>query len=230
MTDNVLNRNYKDSVFRIIFNNPDKLIELYNAIFDTNYGPETPIDINTIEEAMYVTQKNDISFIIDKKYIVLTEHQSTINPNMPLRNLLYVTDRFKSLLENKDLYRKSLIKVPRPSFVVLYNGKENLPAVSHLQLSEAFYGEESDFENGLQLTVSVYNINEKSNCELLKKCKSLKEYSQFVSIVRKYAEAGPIAQTEMSAIVKLCLQEGILVDFMKEYGTSIVDLLNFELT
>lgn len=226
----ILNRTYKDSVFRIIFNSAEKLIELYNAIFGTDYGPETPVDINTIEEAIYVNQKNDISFIIDHQYIVLTEHQSTVNLNMPMRNLMYITDRLKNILEHKELYRKSLVKVPRPSFIVLYNGKEKLPAVSQLKLSDSFYGKEQLGESGLQLTVSVYNINEDANCELLEKCKMLKEYSQFVSLVRKYADEGPVTQKEMSEIVRFCIQEGILVDFMKEYGTSIVDLLRFELT
>jgi len=148
---------------------------------------------------------------------------------MPLRNLFYITDRLKNIIEYKNLYRKSLIKVPRPSFIVLYNGREKLPPVSQLNLSDSYYGKELQGESGLQLMVTVYNINEEANCELLEKCKKLKEYSKFVNIVRAYADAGKIGQKEMTDIVSLCIEEGILVDFMKEYGTSIVDLLHFEL-
>ena len=93
----ILHRNYKDSVFRLVFGEPEKMIEIYNAIFDTDYPPDTEIDINTIEEVFHKTQKNDISFTLAGKYVVLSEHQSTVNPNMPLRDLMYITEIWKSM-------------------------------------------------------------------------------------------------------------------------------------
>ncbi|MBR3706869.1 MAG: hypothetical protein IKM19_07845 [Firmicutes bacterium] len=121
MTNNVksgevLNREYKDSLFRLVFGQPEKMIELYNAIFDTNYPPDTKIDINTIEEVFYKTQKNDISFTIDRTYIMLSEHQSTINPNMPLRDLMYILEIWKGMIEKEALYSSTLIQLPQPKF------------------------------------------------------------------------------------------------------------------
>ena len=121
MTNNVksgevLNREYKDSLFRLVFGQPEKMIELYNAIFDTNYPPDTKIDINTIEEVFYKTQKNDISFTIDGTYIMLSEHQSTINPNMPLRDLMYILEIWKGMIEKEALYSSTLIQLPQPKF------------------------------------------------------------------------------------------------------------------
>lgn len=121
MTENVkigevLNREYKDSLFRLVFGQSEKMIELYNAIFDTNYPPDTKIDINTIEEVFDKTQKNDISFTIDGTYIMLSEHQSTINPNMPLRDLMYILEIWKGMIEKDALYSSTLIQLPQPLF------------------------------------------------------------------------------------------------------------------
>ena len=132
-------RNHKDTVFRLIFNNKEKMLELYNALYDTNYPPGTPVDINTIEEALYLADKNDISFTIDNTYLVITEHQSTINPNMPLRDLWYIAEIYKKMVDSKAVFKDTLVKLPRPTFVVMYNGREPLPPESRLELSDCCY-------------------------------------------------------------------------------------------
>ena len=134
------------------------MIELYNAIFDTNYPPDTKIDINTIEEALYLSDKNDISFTVANTHLVISEHQSTINLNMP-----------------------------RPTFVVMYNGTDPLPPETRLELSDCFLG---DGESLLKLSVIVYNVNEGAGCSLLTKSPTLYQYSQLVSLVRKYWNRG----------------------------------------
>ena len=140
MTNNLMQtpdttiRNYKDTVFRLLFNNKEKMLELYNALYDTNYPPGTPVDINTIANT----------------YLVITEHQSTINHNMPLRDLWYIAEIYKTMVDRKAVYKETPIKLPRPTFVVMYNGTKSLPPESHLNLSDCFLG---DGESLLNLSV-----------------------------------------------------------------------------
>ena len=220
-------RNHKDTVFRLIFNNKEKMLELYNALYDTNYPPGTPVDINTIEEALYLAHKNDISFTIDNTYLVITEHQSTINPNMPLRDLWYIAEIYKKMVDSKAVFKDTLVKLPRPTFVVMYNGREPLPPESRLELSDCFLG---DGERLLNLSVIVYNVNEGAGCSLLTKSPTLYQYSQLISLVREYWNRGPITHHERQQIYDICMEKGILVDFMKEHGKTIIDMLSVEFT
>ncbi len=220
-------RNHKDTVFRLIFNNKEKMVELYNALYDTNYPPGTPVDINTIEDALYLNDKNDISFTIANTYLVITEHQSTINPNMPLRDLWYIAEIYKKMVDSKAVFKDTLVKLPRPTFVVMYNGRDPLPPESQLELSDCFLG---DGESLLNLSVIVYNVNEGAGCSLLAKSPTLYQYSQLISLVREYWSRGPITHHERQQIYNICMEKGILVDFMKEHGKTIVDMLSVEFT
>ena len=101
-----LERNYKDTVFVTVFHEKAKLIELYNAIFDTDYDKDTAIDIVTIKDVLFRTLKNDVSFVLDKRFVVLVEHQSSINGNLPLRDLLYMSTVLKRMIDTKQLYRE----------------------------------------------------------------------------------------------------------------------------
>ena len=223
----ILHRNYKDSVFRLVFGEPEKMIEIYNAIFDTDYPPDTEIDINTIEEVFHKTQKNDISFTLAGKYVVLSEHQSTVNPNMPLRDLLYITEIWKGMFAPDAVYKERLVRLPRPTFIVLYNGLTPLPPVTKLELSDCFLGEG---ESLLNLSVMVYNVNEGAGCGLLEKSPTLAQYSQLGSLVRSYQAKGPVTNRVMQEIVEICLEKGILVELMEKHGRSIIDILHFEIT
>ena len=158
-TDISANREYKDSVFTLLFSEKDKLIELYNAIENTNYGPDTDIEITTLRNALFMEQINDISFVIDGKIVVLIEHQSTVNENMPLRMLIYIARVYEKICNNENLYRTRQITIPRPEFIVLYNGRNEMPDTQTLKLSEMFakYGEKNPIE--LELEVKIYNIN-----------------------------------------------------------------------
>ena len=112
-------RTYKDSVFVTIFHEKSKLIELYNALFDTNYDESVPIDIVTIKDVLFRTLKNDLAFVLGGRFVVLVEHQSSINENMPLRDLMYISTVLKRMIDTTRLYREKRLKIPRPSFVVL---------------------------------------------------------------------------------------------------------------
>lgn len=224
----VLNREYKDSLFRLVFGQPEKMIELYNAIFDTHYPPDTKIDINTIEEVFYKTQKNDISFTIDGTYIMLSEHQSTINPNMPLRDLMYILEIWKGMIEKDALYSSTLIQLPQPKFIVLYNGESAMPPVSQLELADCFKGDKNNAL--LNLKVLVYNVNEGINCDLFRKSPTLQQYSQLIALFKNYKARGPITDQVMQEIMQICLERGILVELVEKYGKTLLDFLHYEIS
>ena len=226
--EDTLVRNYKDSVFRMLFNEKKNLIELYNALFDADYDEDTPLEFETIEEVLFKTIKNDIAFTIEDRYIVLVEHQSTINENMAVRDLVYFSTIIQNMFSNKDFYRRKALILPNPFFIVLYNGTEELPDFETIRLSDQYRLEEEN--PALQLTVKVYNVNEGSATELLNKCKILWEYSRFVAIVRKYAEEGTMNNEVVQKILKECREEGILTEFLDKHGEEAVNMLFLEMT
>lgn len=177
-------RNFKDTVFRMIFKERENLLSLYNAVNQTSYTDVENLEITTLENAVYMNYKNDISFVFDFE-LLLYEHQSTCNPNMPLRDLLYVSRVLQSRIRDENLYSKRLIRIPAPKFVVFYNGTDFQPEQQILRLSEAF--EKKQERPALELNVIVYNINLGHNQELLGTCRLLKEYAQYVEQVRIFA-------------------------------------------
>ena len=128
-----IKRTYKDSVFVTIFHDKSKLIELYNALFDTNYDESTPIDIVTIKDVLFRTLKNDLAFVLGGRFVVLVEHQSSINENMPLRDLMYISTVLKRMVDTTRLYRERRLMIPRPEFIVLlfrHRNKSTYPDIS----------------------------------------------------------------------------------------------------
>lgn len=224
-------RNFKDTVFVTVFKEKKCLIELYNAIFDTNYDENTPLDIVTIKDVLFRTLKNDVAFTLGGCFVVLIEHQSTLSDNLPLRDLLYVSTLFKRMIDSKRLYRKKALMIPRPQFIVLYNGPTDMPEYQELRLSDAYLGElREGEEDALQLVVKVYNINSRKNAEILKKCETLRQYSRFVDIMRSYQKVDRLTNETMVEIMKRCQKDGILTDFFREYGTELIEMLFKELT
>ena len=140
------NRKYKDTLFSKLFSNPSRLREIYNALADTDYNDDTPIEINTLEDAFFNDLKNDVSFIIGGKSVVLVEHQSTPSKNMPLRFLLYIARLYEKITDDRTLYREKLLKIPTPEFIVLYNGIKPFPAEMTLKLSDAYMAESKPAE------------------------------------------------------------------------------------
>ena len=224
-------RTYKDSVFVTIFHDKAKLIELYNALFDTDYDENTPIDIVTIKDVLFRTLKNDVAFVMDGRFVVLVEHQSSINENMPLRDLLYISTVLKRMIDSSQLYREKKLMIPRPRFIIFYNGTKDFPAYQELKLSDSFLGKkQKNEEDALQLIVQVYNINTEKNSEILKKCETLRQYSRFVEVMRSYKEIGELTNEVIVKIIGQCKGEGILTEFLDKYGTEIVEMLFKELT
>ena len=219
-------RTYKDRVFRMLVKDRAVALEIYNAMNDTNYRDPTQLQITTLENAIYMGMKNDVSFIIDSR-LAFYEHQSTDNPNMPLRNLFYVACVYASLVDGKNIYGSRLISLPNPKFVVFYNGKKDLPERSILGLSDAYEGSSEHEETALELQVEVLNINRGKNQALMEKSPTLYQYSFFVDTVRKYESALPFEQA-MERAIDECIGRGILSDFLQHNKAEVLRVCLFE--
>ena len=220
----LVNRNYKDTVFRMLFSDRKNLLSLYNAVNQKHYTDPEDLEIVTLENAIYMGMKNDLAFIIDTN-LYLYEHQSTYNPNMPLRDLFYISNEYQKLLDQKSLYSSSLQKIPAPNFIELYNGTDTLSDFSEHRLSSAF--ENLSGEPKLELIVTVLNINEGHNALLMEHCQTLKEYSQYVAKVRKYAAGMPLDQAVEYAVDE-CIKENILADFLRKNRAEVISMSIFE--
>jgi len=223
-----VNVKYKDSVFSFLFSNPDVLRELYSAIEGVSLPPDTPVSINTLSDILYMDQINDISFTIDNRLVVLIEHQSTINPNMPLRLLVYIARVYEKIINRKKLYQCKPEKIPEPEFIVLYNGKADYPDHAVLKLSELF--KDSGGLRGavsplaLELVAHVYNINKGRNAALCEKCATLGGYSAFIGKVRE-KEKSMSREEAMKAAIKDCMDNNILKPFLETHSTEVFNML-----
>lgn len=221
---NGVNRNYKDTLFRMLFKEPHALLELYNAINGTAHVDVTALEIITLENAIYMNMKNDVAFLVDCS-MNLYEQQSTVNPNMPLRNLFYVAREYQMMVNQKSLYGKKRIKIPTPSFVVFYNGTWKQPERLEMKLSDAFatYIEEP----ALELKLIQLNISEGYNEVLKEKCPLLKEYVEYTERVRQYVRLMPLDEAVERA-VRECIKEGILADFLRKNRMEAISVSIFE--
>ena len=217
------NREHKDSVFVDLFYQDEtakkNLLSLYNALHDTNYEDETIIRKVKIDDVLYKNFKNDISCEVNGQVLVFGEHMSTINRNMPLRCLMYVGRAYEQLVDSKARYRTTLVKIPTPEFYVFYNGEKEQPLEQVLTLSDAFMNPAG--ENSVELKVKVININSDKAHEILGKCGILKEYSQFISTVRKYS----YEESAIKKAIKECIEKGILADYLKRKGSEVENML-----
>jgi hypothetical protein len=217
------NRNYKDSLFTDYFKDKARLIEAYNAISGADYPDDAEIEFNTLENVLTGTQFNDISFTIGGKFVVLIEHQSTLNKNMPLRLLMYCSRVYERIVDRKTLYKKDVQPIPAPQFYVIYNGREKCPDTVTLKLSDAFavQGENP----ALELTVPVYNITEGHNGELLKKSKHLSDYAVFVDFVNRGIADGLALPEAIKNTVQYCVRHDIMVPYLESNGSEVMNML-----
>lgn len=214
------NRAYKSTVFAMLFEDKEHLLELYNA---KHYTDPEMLEINTLENAIYMAMRNDLSFIIDAR-LSLYEHQSTYSPNLPLRFLLYIANLFSSMTKDANLYGTKPIELPSPRFVVFYNGLEEQPDTKILRLSELYTIKE---KCSLELTAVMLNVNSGHNKELMKMSHTLWEYAEYTARVRKYAEEMELAEAVERAIEE-CIREGILKEFLEKNKAEAKNMSIFE--
>ena len=220
------NRQYKDTVFRMLFSEKENLLSLYNAVTGNHYQNAEALKIVTLENAIYMGMKNDLAFMLETN-IYLYEHQSTINPNIPLRDLIYIGIEYQQYLNDKSLYSSKLQKIPAPKFMVFYNGTDDVEDRMELKLSSAY--EHLAGEPDLELKVLMLNVNEGHNKDLMEQCQTLKEYAIYVARVRKYASAQNLNDAVERAITE-CIKEGILVDFLRKNRSEVkmVSILEYD--
>ena len=207
-----VNRTYKARIFEMLYNDKTELLDLYNAVNGTNYKDPEQLEINTLKNAIYMAMHNDISFVIDMQ-LSLYEHQSTFSPNLPLRYLFYMSDLYSAITRNDNLYGEKVIHIPTPKFIIFYNGEEERLEREVLKLSAMYQIE--DEHPSLELEAILLNINPGYNEPLKKVCKSLSDYTEYTSRVRKYAKEMPIEEAVERAITE-CIEEGILAEFLKK--------------
>lgn len=216
------NKKYRDSVFRDYFNEPVRLMSLCNAVLGTKYSNICELNINTLEGIFFDNQKNDISCTIGNNFLVLIEHQTSVNNNMPFRCLSYVAELLNNLVVDKDkLYHKALIRFPRPKFFVLYDGDVKEPLQRKMRLSDAFYGDNS----ALELVVTALNINFGLNQPVLAKCQYLRDYSTLVGKVKEGIRAGLTRREAISRAVKFCLDNGLMKGYLEEKSQEVFNML-----
>ena len=217
-----INRNFKDTLFRKIFDNKKDLLSLYNALNDTEHTDEDLIEINTIEDAIYIGYKNDISFVIDSE-LNLYEHQSSVNKNMPIRGLIYLTELYKGYIE-----------------------RDGEPERRVMPLSDSYMTNDSnkDQEPCLELKALLININYGCNKEIMNKCKKLMEYSQLIALIRKYydelvekyAKLGihkskkEIFAEAVSLAIEEAIRNNILKEILRNNKAEVTNMLLTELT
>ncbi len=219
------NRQYKDRLFRLIFgDNKEQLLNLYNALSDTNYTDVNDLEINTLDDVIYIHMKNDVSFIISSN-LVLFEQQSTYNPNMPLREFMYCGQLFSKWItvNKKNVYGKSLVKIPTPICYVFYNGTDIHEDVKVLRLSDAFANPPEKNIPLCEWSVTMININKGYNSVLLEKCNWLKNYSDFVAMIRDLSLEMEI-DSAINQTVNYFIEKGD--DFTKIAITSCTLLLH----
>jgi hypothetical protein len=225
-----VNRRHKDSVFSLLFSDPGTLRELYGAIAGVELPPDAPVAINTLEDVLYKTLLNDISFEVAHKLVILIEHQSTINPNMAFRLLLYIARVYEKITAGRNMYGSKKLFIPRPEFIVLYNGTAPYPDKAEMRLSDsfedaAFPGTAREAVPRLELVVKVYNINAGHNEEIVRRCGRLRGYSVFIAKVREYGAAGRDKEAAMREAIRYCMEHGILKEFLTENGAEVVNML-----
>ena len=218
------NRTYKSTMFIMLFEDKKNLLELYNAISGKNYTDPGMLEINTLENAIYMTMKNDISFLIDGR-LSLYEHQSTDNPNLPLRFLFYISKLYSGMTRNENLYGTRIVQIPPPEFIVFYNGKDELPDRMERKISDMYAVR--DPHAGLELKAVVLNIVGKHNQKLKEACRTLREYAVYTDKVRRYVEEMELADAVERAIQE-CISEGVLKDFLEKHRAEAKEMSIFE--
>ena len=219
------NRQYKDRLWRMVFNNKEDLLQLYNAINHTDYQNPDDLEVNTLEDVLYLSMKNDVSFLVGGT-MNLYEHQSTFNPNMPLRGVFYFSRVYEGYVADNNLmiYHEKRVRLPKPKYIVFYNGTKKQPDSMELRLSDCF--ENTDNEAPcLECTATMLNINYGHNQELMKHCRKLEEYSIFVQCVREYIQSEPSVEDALEKAIDTCINQDVLADFLKKHRAEVTNMI-----
>lgn len=219
------NRKYKDRLFRFIFQDKKNLLSLYNAMNGSNYTDEEQLEIFTVENVLYMNFKGDISFLVDL-CLYLYEHQSSYNPNMGVRGLIYFAQSYNKYMEKHKLNRfgAKLLSLPKPVFVVFYNGTSWQEEETIIRLSDCFEIEEGE-EPCVEVVARMLNINYGKNKELMKHCKPLMDYAVFVKKVRDYMKESVSLEAAVNRAIDECIKENCLREFLEQHRAEVVEIM-----
>jgi len=247
------NRQYKDTIFADLFSNDidaeDNVLSLVNALYDMNLEKgHVKYKKEKLESTFRVTDlKNDVSFMLDGRLLVLFEHQSTINENMPLRCFLYCAEYFKRHIISGNYFKEIRTKIPCPQFFVFYNGKRNYEKDLILKLSDSFMSYKNNTPDKMskksgsymEITIRMININHSKNHEILAKCNIIRQYSIFSELIqkaglkfeRKNETEKESEQREKENLYKIkqvvdyCKANDILADYFERKGGEVYAML-----
>ena len=216
------NNQYRDSVFRDFFKDKIRLLSLCNALLDTNYDDPEELTINNFEGIFLSNVRNDISCKIRDQYLVLIEHQTSINENMPFRCLAYAVKLLESEIpQSNKIYRRKRINFPAPKFFVLYDGDDkDEPLKREMRLSDAFGGDSSS----LELVLTSFNINKALNSPLLKKSVHLNDYATLIGEVKKNLALGLNLRQAIIKAVHFCIDNNIMSDYLDDQRKDVFEL------
>ena len=220
------NRNHKDRLFRLVFREKKYQLELYNALNGTSYTDPEMLEETTLEDVLFLGVKNDLSFIVGMS-LNMYEHQSSKNLNMPLRGLIYFSQVYQEYIRRNgyNLYAESRIPLPFPTYIVFYNGEKDMPDEEEMLLSDAFPEEMQSQFAALECRVRLLNINLGHNRELMEKCRRLKEYAEFISMIRENLAQGNSMQDAIHLAMRQGLKRGLLTDILSRCGTEVTAML-----
>ncbi|WP_072524905.1 hypothetical protein [Clostridium sp. Marseille-P3244] len=219
-----VNRTYKSTVFAMLFTEKENLLELYNAISGKHYTDPELLEVNTLENAIYMSMRNDISFVVDGR-LSLYEHQSTYSPNLPLRFLFYISNLYSGMTREANLYGTRTVKIPGPEFLIFYNGREEMPERQVLRLSDMFTAKGE--RCGLELEAVMLNLCGEHNRKLKEACRSLRDYAEYTDRIRKYVREMELEDAVERAI-RECIGEGILKEFLEKHRAEAKSMSIFE--
>ncbi len=221
-------REHKDRLFRLVFRDKEDLLDLYNAVNGTEYENADELEITTIEDVIYLSMKNDLSFMF-RVTMNLYEHQSTWNENMPLRGFFYFSELYQQYLNRKEIKltdEKKRVMVPFPKYVVFYNGTPDMPDRVEMRLSDCFM--KPDREEGepcLECKATVLNINAGRNNDMMLKCKRLRDYAYFIGQIRWKMDEGWSLEEATEISIRRCIDRGVLADILTKYGTEVCGMI-----
>ena len=221
-----INREHKDRLFRLLFgrsSSRQNLLDLYNALNDTNYSDPEELQVTTIEDVIYMGMKNDVSILLHSR-MALYEHQSTYNPNMPICGFLYAAKLYEKYIESNEpnIYGSTQVELPVPQYVVFYNGSGQHEDEEILRLSDAF--ERKEDGKGYEWTARMLNINYGNNKNLMERCKALRDYAIFVDKAKKYLKQGMNTEQAINRAVEECIKEDIMSEFLIAHRAEVMDV------
>lgn len=221
-----INREHKDRLFRRIFHRKEDLLSLYNALNNSDYTNAEELQIYTMEDFVYMGMRNDLSFLIDMTLNVF-EHQSTYNPNMPLRGFFYMSSAYQKYiaLNHLDIYSSKPISLPLPQYYVFYNGTDEKPDESILHLTDSMLHPDAAQKSSAQFTAHMININSGHSSGIMKRCPKLYQYSLFIEEIRQNQKQGSTLRDAISTAVDSCIQQGILTDILLGNKAEVTNMI-----